>query len=578
MVCPGYPDPQFLFFSSQVPPLLYYSHIPTAAIALLFGLFVYMKNRSSLSGRILFLIALVFFAWALCDLITWTSNDSDVIVFFWSLFGLLYALLSLFSVYFASVFIEGRDMSLKEKVALGVLLLPILVLTPTRFNIETFDLLACGIPREGAYFTGYYYGIGFLAFFWILFMILRRLRRKDIPWISRLPTLYMGIGIEFFLMSFFLSGFLASILVDYGYIEDYSLADYGLFGMPVFIGLLAYLIVRYRAFNIKLIATQALVVALAVLIGAQLFFIKTTINYVLTSITFLLSVGFGIALIRSVRDEVKRKEELQALSNKLAEANAELKRLDRSKTEFISIASHQLRTPLTAIKGFVSLLLEGAYGKVPQETKEVLSKISVANERIIQLVEDLLNISRMETGRLQYEYAEVDIVPLLGELRDAFSVSAKKRGLSLIFDEYCGDVPLLVWIDRRKSFEVISNLIDNAIKYTPSGSVHVQAEKTGDFVRISVRDTGLGISQDTMAHLFLKFSRGEGGRKMFANGTGLGLYVGKNLVEAQGGRIWAESEGPGKGSTFFVEFPMKQKREFSGEQRVKTSLKGSEHE
>lgn len=566
-------DATFFLFSDNVfDPLIYYSHFSPFVIAFLVGVFVLYADKSNPANRTLSFMMASFCVWVLFDAILWATERPDVVMFIWSIQILFDMLIYLSAVVFLYLFVRRSSPPAWLILVLVLAFAPLLVLSSSRFNLSYFDFTNCDREAAEGILWRYAYFVEAVVVVWILaFGVWNFFREKSMSF--RRQIFLLTSGLSFFLLMFSLGNLVGS------FTEDWSYGQYGLFGMPVFIGLLAYLIVRYQAFNIKLIATQALVMALAILIGAQLFFVKTSINYVfITSVTFLLAVGFGITLIYSVKNEVRRKEELQDLTNKLSAANVELKRLDKSKTEFISIASHQLRTPLTAIKGFVSLLLEGAYGKVPQETKEVLSKISVANERIIQLVEDLLNISRMETGRLQYEYAEVDIVPLLGELRDAFSVSAKKRGLSLIFDEYCGDVPLLVWIDRRKSFEVISNLIDNAIKYTPSGSVHVQAEKTGDFVRISVRDTGLGISQDTMAHLFLKFSRGEGGRKMFANGTGLGLYVGKNLVEAQGGRIWAESEGPGKGSTFFVEFPMKQKREFSGEQRVKTSLKGSEHE
>lgn len=327
--------------------------------------------------------------------------------------------------------------------------------------------------------------------------------------------------------------------------------------MPIFLGLLAYLIVRYQAFNVKIIATQALVVTLAILIGSQLFFIRSQINFILTSITFLLSVLFGILLIRSVKNEIRRKEELQIVTDKLAAANVELKRLDQSKTEFISIASHQLRTPLTAIKGFVSLLLEGSYGKVPAPITDVLDKIYTANDRIVHLVEDLLNISRMESGRLKYEYAEVNIPEFLDELRDTFAIVAKKKGLELTFETVTDSIKP-AWVDRQKAFEVVSNLIDNALKYTAAGSVRVRTEDASGFIRISVTDTGVGIDSDMMSALFQKFSRGKESGKMHVSGTGLGLYVGKSMIEAQGGHIGVTSEGTGKGSTFFVELPVKQ--------------------
>ena len=435
------------------------------------------------------------------------------------------------------------------KIIFGILLFPVLFLTPTIFNLEGFRVASCE-AIEGFWFTNYYHLLGGAVLLWIFVLAIHRYRRA-IGHEEKQQIFLFSLGIELFLAAFFLAGYISSLL------DNFLILIYGLFGMPIFMGFLAYLIVRYQAFNIKVIATQALVVTLAVLIGSQLFFIKSQTNFVLTSLTFLLSIVFGIFLIRSVKNEIRRKEELQVVTDKLAAANVELKRLDQSKTEFISIASHQLRTPLTAIKGFVSLLLEGSYGAVPASIADVLDKIYTANDRIVHLVEDLLNISRMESGRLKYEYAEVTIPEFLNELRDTFALVAKKKGLDLTFEVPAGALAP-AWIDRQKAFEVVSNLIDNAIKYTSAGSVRVRAEGVPGFVRISVADTGVGIDPNMMPVLFQKFSRGKESGKMHVSGTGLGLYVGKSMIEAQGGHIGVTSEGAGKGSTFFVELPVKQ--------------------
>ena len=535
--------------------LIYYSHIPTGIAALAIGLFVFYSNRKFLLNKLLFLFSLTFFFWSFADLVTWTySYNSVYTMFAWSLLGVTNVLLFVVSLYFTYVFLDRRDVTSSLKLIFGALLLPAIVITPTYFNLSKFSNIDCS-PIEGDYFNYYQYFINGLAVIWIVFLSFRRYRLagKEL----KKQIMLFSFGMNFFLMLFLLAGVLAPYLYGLGIVNDYRIESMGMFGMPIFLGLLAYLIVRYQAFNVKIIATQALVVTLAMLIGSQLFFIRSQINFILTSITFLLSVLFGILLIRSVKNEIRRKEELQIVTDKLAAANVELKRLDQSKTEFISIASHQLRTPLTAIKGFVSLLLEGSYGAVPASIADVLDKIYTANDRIVHLVEDLLNISRMESGRLKYEYAEVNILEFLNELRDTFALVAKKKGLDLTFEVPAGALAP-AWIDRQKAFEVVSNLIDNAIKYTSAGSVRVRAEGVPGFVRISVADTGVGIDPDMMPVLFQKFSRGKESGKMHVSGTGLGLYVGKSMIEAQGGHIGVTSEGRDKGSIFFVELPVKQ--------------------
>lgn len=537
--------------------LLYYSHIPTALTAMFIGFFVFFRNRHNVASKLLLAVAIIFSLWSFFDLILWLTYDSQSIMFFWSIVNFTESLVSVSVLYLSYAFLEKKDLSLKYKVIAIILLLPFLTLIPTAYNLPGFNDAICeSIQGPLIYYFYFLEGAFFLI---LLFYLVKKIIKTSGE--ERKKVLYFSFGALFFLLSFSganIAGSVASI-INPDNPDNWKILQYGLFGMPVFMGLLAYLIVRYQAFNIKLIATQALVVGLSVLIGAQLFFIKTQVNFILTSITFLLSIVFGILLIRSVKNEIQRKEELQMVTDKLAMANVELKRLDHSKTEFISIASHQLRTPLTAIKGFVSLLLEGSYGTVPPGIADILNKVYTANERIVHLVEDLLNISRMESGRLLYEYAEVEVSPLLNELRDTFAIAAQRKGLNLSFE--CPECPALppIWIDRKKSFEVLSNIIDNALKYTLEGQVVVRAEKILDAVRISVTDTGMGIPEEAMPFLFLKFTRGEESGKMYASGTGLGLFVGKSMMEAQGGSISVSSPGVGKGATFSVDFPTKKK-------------------
>ncbi len=554
MICSGFPDPQLLFFVEGAPPLLYYSHIPVMIISLLLGFYVYFVGQKTVASRILLTISIVFSLWVLCNLITWTSNDSTIIFFVWAFFGILFALVSLLSVYFVYVFSDKKDISLFKKLIFGLILLPIIVLTPTRHNIEVFDLGVCGIPNGGTYFNAYYYVVGLLSFIWILGILVSRIRSKGVPREMKKQILLLGIGVEFFLFSFFLAGALASYFVDMGYVADFGLEFYGLFGMPIFMAFLTYIIVRYKAMNVKLLGAQVLVMAMTILIGSQFFFVKSSINKVLTAITFVLVIGFGYILIRSIQRELERREELQMMTERLSQANERLKKLDRAKSDFISIASHQLRTPLTAIKGFISLILEGSYGSVTGDVQNALNKVYLSNERLIHLVEDLLNISRIESGKLQFRMESCDLTALLRDVTDMFVLRAKEKGLKLTLDIPSGTLPLIM-TDGQKVREVISNLIDNAIKYSETGEVKIQVISMNEGVRVLVKDTGMGIEQEDLPYLFQKFSRGKDIGRVHANGTGLGLYVGKNLMEALGGSIAVESDGPGKGATFSIVLP-----------------------
>ncbi len=256
---------------------------------------------------------------------------------------------------------------------------------------------------------------------------------------------------------------------------------------------------------------------------------------------------------------------LQMMADKMAVANDRLRKLDNAKSEFISIASHQLRTPLTAIKGFVSLLLEGSYGEISKEVQEVLNKVYLSNERLIELVEDLLNISRIESGRIEYKFEKVKLENICQEIIDSFVVRAKEKHLKIELKLPKKSLPEIL-TDKKKIREVISNLVDNALKYTPKGWVKISLLQVEDKVQIRVSDTGIGIPVEEIPHLFAKFSRGKGISRINTGGTGLGLYVGKKIIESLHGRIWVESKGVNLGSTFIVEIPIEIKKEKAPEE------------
>ncbi len=252
---------------------------------------------------------------------------------------------------------------------------------------------------------------------------------------------------------------------------------------------------------------------------------------------------------------VKLVKEVEKATHDLQDANEELKKLDQAKSDFISIASHQLRTPLTVIKGYVSMMLEGSFGDLNQKVDENLYKVYESNERLIHLVEDLLNISRIESGRLQFNFEETDLTAMAESVIEELSESAKKKKLYLRFTPPATPLPK-VNLDADKIRQVFMNLVDNAIKYTKRGGVTVKLEKVGEKIACCIADSGMGISTEDLPNLFKRFSRGADTSLVHTEGTGLGLYVGKMMIEAHQGRIWAESSGVDRGSKFCFELPL----------------------
>ena len=306
-----------------------------------------------------------------------------------------------------------------------------------------------------------------------------------------------------------------------------------------------------------MIASQAILIALLILTISQYTFAESITSIVLTSITLLFTAIIGFILLRSVRKEIKQRTELEHLTQKLAHANEKLKELDKLKSEFVSIASHQLRSPLTAIRGYASLLTDGTYGKLPAKATEALERISESSKNMAYSIEDYLNVSRIESGNMKYNYSDFNLKDEAEKVTDDLRSQAIKQGLGLIFRTNLKSRGV-VHADIGKTVQIIQNLINNSIKYTPKGSIKVLVRD--DVVKkrifIDIEDTGIGMNEKTLASIFGKFERASNANSVNTGGTGLGLFVAKMMAEAMGGGITAHSEGDGKGSRFTIELPL----------------------
>jgi signal transduction histidine kinase len=242
-------------------------------------------------------------------------------------------------------------------------------------------------------------------------------------------------------------------------------------------------------------------------------------------------------------------------TSRLRVANRHLKELDRAKDEFISMASHQLRTPLTTIKGYLSMMLEGDAGSLTPAQQEFVNYAYSSSERMVNLISDLLNVSRLSAGRFLIQTKPTDMVEMITDEVRQLMTHATSKGIKLIFDPPKDPLPPAE-IDDNKTRQVVMNFIDNAIYYTNKGEVRVVLEQSGDRVRLEVHDSGIGVPEAAKKKLFGKFFRADNAQTIRPDGTGLGLYLAKRVVEDQGGTILFNSI-EGKGSTFGFELPFK---------------------
>ena len=240
-------------------------------------------------------------------------------------------------------------------------------------------------------------------------------------------------------------------------------------------------------------------------------------------------------------------------------ANEELAALDNIKNQFLMTIQHHLKTPLTSMRGYADLLLEGAFGKMPLKIEEVVKKFEISTTKLIKMVNDFLDITQFQLGKKTVSLKEgVDLSLILEEIVKDIELQARGKGIYLKLEKPKGQY--LVKADELKLKAALVNVFDNAVKYTEQGGVTIMLNSKFQIpnskILITVKDTGRGIAEERLPKLFdSAFERVEAVKKDSSQGRGLGLYLASQIVRAHNGRIWVESEGEGKGSTFYIELP-----------------------
>ncbi len=520
------------------------------------GVAILLQTKRSFDAATFFFITLAFSLLSAANYFAITTNLDKAL--YWIRFEMFFAAIHTFLFFvFVHIFTkESYPYSLKRSLVFAGAFLVILWISLSPYLFSGIELSTATNSVEtlpGKFFPIYA--------FWLFGTMLLSMRKvvktyKHSEGTLREQWKYMLYG------SF--TTYLALIIFNFvfaAFFHNTTMLKYTpLYSLPIVIAT-AYAIINHNLFNMKILATEAFVSILVVVFFAKIIISETIADRIVETMIFTATALFGMFLVRSVKEEVRANEEVRVLAKRLTESNWELARtnerlriIDQRKSEFVSIVSHQLRTPITAIKGYASMILEKSYGNVPESLNAPIEKIFLSSKRLAEMVNDFLDLSKIEQGKMSYNFTSVNIKKMLEDIEEEFSPIAKKKGLILIF-EAGGDDGFTVTADEGKIRQIFTNLIDNSIKYTPSGSVAISLEKNNKEGKVIVRikDTGIGLSQDDIHHLFGKFARGEGGQKQFTDGSGLGLYVAKKMIEAHHGKIWVDSPGIGKGSEFAVE-------------------------
>ena len=432
------------------------------------------------------------------------------------------------------------------------LLIVFAILSPSFIERDTVDYnnIRDGFFFGKRYFLYIFYQVAFfIAVLWSLFNKYRlsagifKLQARDM-----LVVFTVSVSI-----------FATLILLYPGLSDIYELFLFGYISVSVGALGIGLILIKYNFWSIEIIAVKFLTLITIFILLARFFFSDSLLGVVVNAIVTIIIILASFFLVENTKHEIESRDGIARLLYEINEIKQRLAVLDKKKSEFLAIASHHLRDPLTAIKGYSSMIIDGSFGEVQPLVLDATVKIFESSKRLITTISDFMNISNIESGNIKFSFTDVDMEKLVTKITNEMSLSARRAGtiLDVMIDKNYENY--FVVADTEKIRQVIVSIFDNAIKYAPQKEITVLLSKTSDKTKVvlSVSDTGIGMDKSTLEKIFKKFSRASGMTTIYTEGLGLGLYVAQEIVTAHKGRIWAVSEGEGTGATFYVELDAK---------------------
>ena len=529
-----------------------YSSFISGAFIIGLGIFVFFKAPKEKLNRVFFLFCLSMGGWLLFTSGMYISK-TDVWRIFWDRMVYVAVVFIPSLMYHVGAIFCDRERENTKKIYLGYFLSFIfLILSRTDYFVAGLYKYEWGWHTQAKILHHIFLIFFFwwvLSFLYNIFTFYKISKKRKAPQtkINQLKYLMVGFGIL--------------NLGAYAYLPAYGINVNPLLGYwieIVAVSIFTLAILKYHLFDIRVLLTEILIGIMGIILLVQIFLAPTFNWRISTLATFLLFCIFGYYLIKASYEEERRREKAERLAIQERALRRATEKISRLKSEFIAITSHQLRTPLTIMKCYLSNILEGDYGKLSDLLKERVKSIYQANERLIRMVNNFLNVSKIETGGVTLDLEKVQIEDIVSEVVSDIIPLVKEKNLYLRVKKPKDILPKIS-LDKEKIKEVLRNILDNAIKYTQKGGIEIELERINnrDKVQIRVKDTGEGIKKETLERLFTLFSRGETGERYWTEGAGLGLYIAKKITEAHKGKIWIESPGKGKGATVFLELPLK---------------------
>lgn len=515
-----------------------------------FGVFLYANSKGRTVVKLYAAIIMFATLWSLSTLLTGVGLVPEqylryaidghyifgflaYLAFFW--FALLYPVPPA-----KSVIAIASGMSLASFAYLATI--------PTSF----FATLPAGMPLSEIRFNPFGYA-GFIlmlsgVFFAGLLILIRTQRQYDKGMLFKDLDRYQ---MYFALVANFVAGTCGIvfnlIFPLYGNFSFFYINPIVVTGALLVVGL--YNILRYNLFNSRIILSEFFTGGILILALTRFILSPSGTQKIIDGILLVVMSAFGVFLIQSIFREVKLREQL-------VKQEAELQLANQKQETLLHFISHEIKGYLTKNEAAFDAIRVGDYGEVSLQLKEMSATALTDTRKGVATVIDILEAANLKKGTVQYAKKEFHLVACVEQIVKDLTLSAEERGLHLIFHRPVSGTYTFVGDEDKISRHVIRNIIDNSIKYTPSGEVIVDMAKTDTIYRITVKDTGVGITPEDMAHLFTEGGHGKDSIKVNVHSTGYGLFIAKEVVDAHGGKIWAESDGAGTGSRFIVELPI----------------------
>lgn len=531
---------KYYFFAVDVPVLVYYSHLTAIIVSLIFTVFIYKHNRDAVT-KLLVAISGVFALIAAIDILLWTQINSSILMFLWSNLLVLSIVLFILSCYFIYTFVTKKTPPIVVNNVVLLSVLGAIFVSSSSYHLEIFDLANCNALEHIFSVTGLII-FALSAQIFILVFSAWFLRRYILDKETQKQTWLVVGGMTGFLFSFSFATYVASVANIFESEPDiFILEQYGFFGMSLFISFMVYAVVKYKAFNIKLLGAQALVWSLAILVGSQFFFIRNDTNRVLNMITLVFVSVSGSVLVRSVKSIDTQRELLE-------KSNAEQEVL-------MHFITHQIKGFFTKSRNILDTISDEAEALSPSINRLVQEGLRSDKEGI-DLVQNILNAANLKNGKITYVDNFFDMDALVKNVIKELEPSAKTKDLTINY--YCTTSPIQVRADEARMKDLVRNLIQNAILYTFKGGANISLMQHDTNIEFTVKDTGIGLTESDKSRLFQSGGRGEESVKYNTGSTGYGLFIAKKVVDNYKGFIWAESEGRDKGSKFVAVLPIAQ--------------------